>query len=132
IARTLAQGLQQVLGRTVVVENKAGAGGQIAAQTLKNSAPDGTTLFMSNSHSVAMIPLTVRNPGFDTAKDFIPVALNAINPDVLAVNPRVVGQDRTSLQAFAAWAKANPGQANVGVPAPASAPDFAVGVIGKA
>lgn len=132
IARHLAQGLQQELGRNVVVENKAGAGGQIAAQTLKAAKPDGTTLFLSNSHTVAMIPLTINNPGYDTNKDFAAVAMVAINPDVFVLNTTVIGNPNAGLKDFAAWVKANPNRGNVGVPAPASAPDFAVGVIAKA
>lgn len=132
IARQLAQGLQQELGRNVVVENKPGAGGQIAAQILKSAKPDGSTLFLSNSHTVAMIPLTLNNPGFDTGKDFVGVGMVAINPDVLVVNTTAIGQPNASLKDFATWVKANPSKGNVGVPAPASAPDFAVGVLAKA
>ena len=132
IARHLAQGLQQELGRNVVVENKPGAGGQIAAQALKAARPDGSTLFLSNSHTVAMIPLTQQNPGFDTARDFAPVGLVAVNPDVMAVSTAVLGTTGTGLRVFAQWARANPGKASVGVPAPASAPDFAVGLVGRA
>lgn len=132
IARQLALGLQQELGRSVVVENKPGAGGQIAAQTLKGAKPDGNTLFLSNSHTVAMIPLTLNNPGFDTAKDFIPVAMVAVNPDVFVINTMLVGNPNAGMKEFAAWVKAIPGKGNVGVPAPASAPDFAVGVVAKA
>lgn len=132
IARHLAQGLQQELGRSVVVENRPGAGGQIAAQALKAARPDGNTLFVSNSHTVAMIPLTLQNPGFDTAKDFAPVGLVAINPDVMAVSTALLGTTGSGLRVFAQWARANPTKANVGVPAPASAPDFAVGLVGRA
>jgi len=131
VARSLAAELAPLLRRTIVVENRAGAGGQIAAVALKGSAPDGNTLFLSNSHTVSMIPLTVRNPGFDPAKDFVPVSLVAISPDVLAVNVKVVGE-KGGLREFAEWAKANPAKATVGVPAPASAPDFAVKLVGKA
>ncbi|WP_234263576.1 tripartite tricarboxylate transporter substrate-binding protein [Hydrogenophaga sp. NFH-34] len=132
IARLLAQGLQQELGRSVMVENKPGAGGQIAAQTLKGAKPDGTTLFLSNSHTVAMIPLTISNPGFDTAKDFAPVAMVAVNPDVFVLNTGVLGKPNAGLRDFAQWVAANPAKGNVGVPAPASAPDFAVGVVARA
>ena len=132
IARLLAAGMQQELGKTVVVDNRPGAGGQIAAQALKAARPDGLTLFLSNSHTVSMIPLTLTNPGFDTARDFAPVGLVAINPDVFAINPEVVGNPSAGLREFAQWAKANPGKGNVGVPAPASAPDFAVGVVAAA
>ena len=132
IARHLAQGLQQELGRNVLVENKPGAGGQIAAQALKVARPDGNTLFVSNSHTMAMIPLTVLNPGFDPARDFAPVGLVAINPDLMAVSTVLLGNQVSGLRVLAQWAKANPDKASVGVPAPASAPDFAVGIVGHA
>jgi tripartite-type tricarboxylate transporter receptor subunit TctC len=132
IARHLALGMQQELGRSVVVENRPGAGGQIAAQALKAAKPDGATIFLSNSHTVSMIPLTLLKPGFDTVKDFAPIGLVAINPDVFAVNTTVLGNAQAGLKDFAQWAKSNPGKGNVGVPAPASAPDFAVGVVAKA
>ena len=132
IARHLAQGLQQELGRNVLVENKPGAGGQIAAQALKVARPDGNTLFVSNSHTMAMIPLTVLNPGFDPARDFAPVGLVAINPDLMAVSTALLGTKGSGLRVLAQWAKANPDKASVGVPAPASAPDFAVGIVARA
>jgi tripartite-type tricarboxylate transporter receptor subunit TctC len=132
IARQLAASLQQELGRTVLVENRPGAGGQIAAQALKAARPDGETLFLSNSHTVSMIPLTILKPGFEPAKDFAPVGLVAVNPDVFAVSATVPGSERMGLREFGQWAKAHPGQGNVGVPAQASAPDFAVGVVANA
>jgi len=125
LARHLANELSALLKRNVIVENRPGAGGQIAAAALKGAAPDGSTLFLTNSHTVSMIPLTVRNPGFEPGKDFAPVARVAISPDVLGVNVKVVGE-KGGLRELAEWAKANPGKASVGVPAPASAPDFAV------
>ena len=128
VARHLAQGMSEVLQRTVVVDNRPGAGGQIAAAALKAAAPDGNTLFLSNSHALAMIPLTVRQPGYDTAKDFAPVGLVAIANDVLAVNPAVVGEVK-NLKELVDWANAHPGKGSVGVPAPASDPDFGVRIL---
>lgn len=130
IARALAAELTGLLKRPVLVENRPGAGGQIAAVALRSAAPDGNTLFLTNSHTVSMIPLTVRSPGFEPAKDFAPVSLVAISPDVLAVNVKLVGE-RGGLREFMAWARANPAAASIGVPAPASAPDFAVKMMGK-
>lgn len=128
VARHLAQGLSDVLQRNVVVDNRPGAGGQIAANALKAAAPDGNTLFLSNSHALAMIPLTVRQPGYETLKDFAPVGMVAIANDVLAVNPAVVGDVRT-LKGLVDWANANTGKGSVGVPAPASDPDFGVRIL---
>jgi tripartite-type tricarboxylate transporter receptor subunit TctC len=130
LARHFAAELGPLLRRNVIVENRPGAGGQIAAAALKAAAPDGNTLFLTNSHTVSMIPLTVRNPGFDPARDFVPVARVAISPDVLGVNTKIVG-DRGGLRELADWARANPGKASVGVPAPASAPDFAVRMLAR-
>jgi tripartite-type tricarboxylate transporter receptor subunit TctC len=130
LARHLAAELSPLLKRSVIVDNRPGAGGQIAAAALKAAAPDGSTLFLTNSHTVSMIPLTIRNPGFDTAKDFVPVARVAISPDVLGVNVKAVGASG-GLRELAAWAKSHPGKASVAVPAPASAPDFGVRMMAK-
>jgi tripartite-type tricarboxylate transporter receptor subunit TctC len=133
IARHLALVMQQELGgRSVLVENKPGAGGQLAAQALKAAKPDGQTLFLANSHAISMIPLTVANPGYEAAKDFAPVALVAVNPDVFVISPQAVGAPVAGLREFAQWSKANPGKGNVGIPAPASAPEFAVSLISRA
>lgn len=129
-ARHLAKELAEEFKRPVVVDNRAGAGGQIAARTLKTAKPDGTTLFFSNSHAIAMIPLTMKSPGYKPLEDFLPIGLVAIAPDVMVVSHAVVGKV-SSLREFGEWAKANPDQANVGVPAPASAPEFAVGLISR-
>jgi tripartite-type tricarboxylate transporter receptor subunit TctC len=131
VGRVLAQGLQQELGRTVVVENRPGGGGVIAAQALKTAKPDGSTLFLTNNHTTAMVPHTVANPGFDAFKDFTSVGLVATNPNFFIINPAVTGPNVNSVKDFVAWAKANPTRANIGVPAPASAPEFSVTVMGQ-
>src|SRR5512133_2817821 len=74
IARVLADKLKDQLGTNIIVENRAGAGGQIAAQALKAAPADGTTLFLSHDHTISILPLVVKNPGFDPAQDFVPVA----------------------------------------------------------
>ena len=63
IARILGERLKDELGQTVVVENKPGAGGQIAAQALKAAPADGTTLFLSHDHTITILPLVMQNPG---------------------------------------------------------------------
>jgi tripartite-type tricarboxylate transporter receptor subunit TctC len=131
VARLLAQGMQGELGRTVVVENRAGAGGQIAAQALKGARPDGTTIFLTLSHTTAMIPLTTLNPGYDTARDFVQVGIVGTFPNFFIINPAVVGPAVNSLPDFIAWTKAHPTRGNVGAPAPASAPEFSVAVLSQ-
>ena len=129
IARTLADKLKDQLGMPVVVENKAGAGGQLAAQALKAAAPDGLTLFLSHDHTISILPLVVKAPGFDPAKDFVPVAGFATFVNALAVSG---GTPAKSVAEYVAWVKSQGGgKGTVGVPAPASTPEFLVGVIGK-
>src|SRR5690625_5459166 len=77
-ARILAEGMSKALDRPVVVENRPGAGGQLAANALKQAAPDGGTVFLSNSHALSMIPLTIREPGYETLEDFTAVGLVSI------------------------------------------------------
>lgn len=128
IARTLADKLKDQLGVPVLVDNRAGAGGQIAAQTLKAAAPDGTTFFLSHDHTISILPLVVKNPGFDPAKDFVPVAGFATFVNALALSG---GTPAKSVDEYVAWVKAQGGKDTVGVPAPASTPEFLVKVIGQ-
>jgi tripartite-type tricarboxylate transporter receptor subunit TctC len=129
IARTLADRLKDELGATVVVENKPGAGGQLAAQALKASPPDGTTVFISHDHTVTILPLVMKNPGFDPARDFVPVAGFASFVNAFALSP---GTPAKSLGDYVGWVKAQgQGKGVVGVPAPASTPEFLVKVLGE-
>lgn len=132
VGRVLAEGLQAELGRIVVVDNRPGAGGQIAAQALKTAKPDGNTLFLTNSHTTAMIPLTTRTPGYDPAKDFSAVGLVATNPNFFMVSTTLVADGVKTMKDFAQWSKADSTRGNVGVPASASAPEFAVMVLSQA
>lgn len=127
IARVLADKLKDELGHPVLVENRGGAGGQIAAQALKTAAPDGTTVFISHDHTISILPLTLKNPGFDPARDFVPVAGFATFVNVLALSPATPGKDFPD---FVAQVKARGGKSAVGVPAPASVPEFLVKLIG--
>lgn len=128
IARVLAEALQASLGTTVLVDTRPGAGGQIAAQALKAAAPDGTTLFVSHDHTISILPLVMKNPGFDPAKDFVPVAGFATFANALALSG---GTPATSLPEYIAWLKKQGGQGSVGVPAPASVPEFLVKLLGE-
>lgn len=129
IARILAEKLKDPLGSAVVVENKAGAGGQIAAQALKAAAPDGATLFLSHDHTISILPLVVKNPGFDSAKDFVAVGGFATFVNALALSG---GTPAKSVAEYVDWVRGTgAGKGTVGVPAPASVPEFAVKVIGE-
>lgn len=130
IARVLAEALKDELGgATVLVENKPGAGGQLAAQALKAAAPDGNTLFLSHDHSISILPQVVKTPGFDPAKDFVPVAGFASFVNAFAVSG---GTPARSFNDYVAWVRsAGGGKGAVGVPAPASVPEFLVKVVGE-
>ncbi len=128
IARTLADKLKDQLGVPVLVDNKAGAGGQLAAQALKAAAPDGNTFFLSHDHTISILPQVVKNPGFDPAKDFVPVAGFATFVNALALSG---GTPAKSVNEYVAWVRSmGAGKGTVGVPAPASTPEFLVKVIG--
>ena len=86
IARTLADKLKDQLNQTVLVDNRAGAGGQIAAQVLKAAPADGITVFISHDHTISILPLVIKNPGYDPARDFVPVAGFATFVNALAVS----------------------------------------------
>ncbi|MEO6409173.1 MAG: Bug family tripartite tricarboxylate transporter substrate binding protein [Burkholderiaceae bacterium] len=129
IARLLAERLKDELGATVVVENKPGAGGQLAAQALKASPADGSTFFISHDHTISILPLVMKNPGFDSARDFVPVAGFATFVNAFAVSP---GTPAKTLPEYVAWIQGNgQGKGVVGVPAPASTPEFLVKLLGE-
>jgi len=128
IARIFADKLKDQLGTSVVVENKAGAGGQLAAQALKAAPADGSVLFLTHDHTVSILPLVVKNPGFEPAKDFVAVAGFATFVNALAVSG---GTPAKSVNEYVAWVKSQGNKGNVGVPAPASVPEFLVRVIGE-
>ena len=129
VARTLAEKLKDELGVPVVVENKPGAGGQIAAQTLKASPADGTVLFLSHDHTISILPLVMKNPGYDSATDFVPVAGFATFVNAFAVSG---GTPAKTFNEYVAWIKTQQaGKGSVGIPAPASTPEFLVKVVGE-
>jgi tripartite-type tricarboxylate transporter receptor subunit TctC len=127
VARILAEKLKDELGSTVVVENKPGAGGQLAAQALKAAPADGTVLFLSHDHTISILPLVVKNPGYEPSKDFAPVAGFATFVNAYAVSG---GTPAKTFSEYVAWVKAQGGKGAVGIPAPASTPEFLVKVVG--
>lgn len=128
IARILAEPMKDALGVPVMVDNKAGAGGQLAAQALKAAPADGTVLFLSHDHSISILPQVMKAPGFDPATDFVPIAGFATFVNALAVSG---GTPAQGYKDYVQWVKAQGGKGNVGVPAPASVPQFLVQVLGQ-
>jgi tripartite-type tricarboxylate transporter receptor subunit TctC len=87
VARVLAEGLAKELGQSVIVENRPGANGGIAAQAVAKSAPDGTTLWLSSAGAMVMNPALYDSLSYDVPRDFAPVSLVVNNVEVLVVNP---------------------------------------------
>jgi tripartite-type tricarboxylate transporter receptor subunit TctC len=96
VARMVAQKVGEALGQSVVVENKPGAGGNIAAQQVKRAAPDGYTL-LATSVAFAVNPSLYANAGYDALRDFAPVALGASTPNIIAVHPSVPANNLAEL-----------------------------------
>ena len=111
VARQLAQKLSDAWGQSVVVENKPGAGGNIGADLVAKSPPDGYTLLMTSGSIVAANPFMYKDMGFDPAKDLAPITNVASGPQVLVINKDIPAK---SLQEFIAYAKANPKKINFG------------------
>ncbi|HEY1091603.1 MAG TPA: Bug family tripartite tricarboxylate transporter substrate binding protein [Burkholderiaceae bacterium] len=121
VARLLANKLKNELGTTVVVDNRPGAGGQIAAEFVKNAPADGTTILLANTHMMVTLPLTSKSVRYDPLKDFVPLGRVVSFTDAVAVASSVPA---TSLAQWIALARADAGQANYGVPAAGSIPQF--------
>ena len=107
LARLYAQKLGDAFGQTIIVENKAGAGGNIAGEAVARAAPDGYTLTISNSAVHATNPALYGKLPFDTLKDFSHITLLATAPNMLVVNSKIPVNNMAELIAYA---KANPGK----------------------
>jgi tripartite-type tricarboxylate transporter receptor subunit TctC len=111
VARVIAQRLQQELGQSVIVENKTGAGGVIAADYVAKSAPDGYTLFMTSTGPQTISPSLMAKIPYDPIKDFAPISNVQSNALVLLVNPSLPVKNVKELIALA---KREPGKLNFG------------------
>ena len=109
LARATAQKLTETLGQSFVVENRAGAAGNIGAELVAKSPPDGYTMLMGTVGTHAINPSLYAKMPYDHVKDFVPVVLVAGVPNVLVVHPSVPAN---SVQELIAYAKANPGKLN--------------------
>jgi tripartite-type tricarboxylate transporter receptor subunit TctC len=111
IARAYGEALSQALGQPVVIDNKPGANGNIAAATVARAAPDGYTLLASGGSTLNLNPFLYNELPFDPVKSFSPITLTARTNFILVVHPKL-GVD--SLEAFIAFAKAHPRTLNYG------------------
>jgi len=110
-ARLLAQALQDALGQTFVVENKAGAGGLISATAVARARPDGYTLMLATSSTHSAAPSLFKSVPYDPIRDFTPIARIGSFPSFIAVNP---GLPIASMTELVAYARANPGKLSYG------------------
>jgi tripartite-type tricarboxylate transporter receptor subunit TctC len=106
-ARAFSSRLAERRGQPVVVENRPGANGQLAARMLARAAPDGHTMMVGSIGVFALNAVLYRNPGYDPVADFAPVTLAVTTPNVLVVNPQVAPVN--DLAELVAWMKARPG-----------------------
>ncbi len=120
-ARLIADKMSSTMGASVIVENRPGAGGRIAAQAVKDAAPDGNLLMLVPLAVMVVQPVVFKSIKYDTTKDFTPIGNAATFPLALTVSN---GTPAKTLQELIAWIKANPQQANYGSPATGSLPHF--------
>jgi len=110
-ARLLADRLGQILGQTVLIDYKAGAGGTVGAQEVMRANPDGHTIMLANTGVMVINPAVYGKLPYATLRDFVPIARTAMQPLALLVNPSVPVQ---TLPEFLAYLKARPGKVNYG------------------
>ena len=108
IARTIGVELSKIWGQPVIVENRPGAGGNIAGAVVAKSAPDGYTLFMGSTGPLSVNSSLYKRMPFDQMKDFTPISLVADVPNMLVINPKALPV--SSFKDFMALLKANPGK----------------------
>lgn len=128
LARMYGEALADAIGASVVVDNKPGAGGQIAAQALKAATPQSNSLMFAVDHQVVMLPLVTKTPGFDVKKDMVPVGRIVNFFTCLAVPANSPAKD---LNGYIEAARKTPELANIAIPAPGSQPHFLTYVLGQ-
>ncbi len=122
LARSVGQKLNEAWGQPVIVENRAGANGNIGANLVAKSPADGYTLLLTDVGALAISPSVIPDLPFDPAKDFAPVVLISYSPHVLGVHPSVPAK---TVKELIALAKSRPGQLNFATAGVGSAPHLA-------
>ncbi|MDM0085955.1 MULTISPECIES: Bug family tripartite tricarboxylate transporter substrate binding protein [unclassified Variovorax] len=128
VARIVGDKLAAKLGVPVVVDNKPGAGGRLAAQQVKATPANQNVLMLANPAVMVVAPLVFKDNGYDAERDFVPVSHVNDYDFALAVSPTLPVRELSHLLA---WMRANPNQANVGVPATGSLPHFFALMVGE-
>jgi tripartite-type tricarboxylate transporter receptor subunit TctC len=127
LGRMAADWLARRTGRTVVVENRTGAGGNVALEQVSKAEPDGHTLLVATNGAITINRALLRKDPIDTLTDIVPVAPLAGFPQILAINSKVPAR---TAQEFIALAKAKPRTINYGSAGPGSTPHLAVALFG--
>ncbi|MFZ2737653.1 MAG: tripartite tricarboxylate transporter substrate binding protein [Burkholderiaceae bacterium] len=122
LARSLGLKLTESWGQPVVVENRAGANGNVGADHVAKSAPDGYTLLLSDVGALAINPSVYPNMPYDPVRDFAPVNMVSYSPHVLGVHPSVPANN---VKELIDYAKANPGKLNFAISGTGGAPHLA-------
>ena len=130
LCRRVATKMAPDYAKTAVVENKTGAGGQIAVQFVKEARPDGMTLLQTPTSILTIYPHIYKKLPYDPLVDLTPVSIACVFDFGFAVGPAVPLSVKT-VPEFLAWAKANPLGANFGSPAAGSTPHFIGALLGK-
>ncbi len=131
VGRRVADKLHPVYSKTAIVENKTGAGGQIAVQAVKGAAPDGATMLLTPTSPLSLHLYTYKKLPYDPVQDLVPVSAAAQFDYALAVGPMVPAAVKT-VPEFLAWCKANPTLANFGSAGAGSAANFIGAALAKA
>jgi len=129
VAREVAEALRTSLSRTVIVENRTGAGGRLAVAAVKAAAPDGNTMLLTPSSIMTLYPSVLNKLAYDTQADFAPVSTVCLSTNALAVGMHVPVR---TMAEFIAWCKANPKDAIYASPGAGSAPHFLGAQVAKA
>ena len=111
VGRVIADKMSQLLGQSIVVDNRAGAGGTFGTKIVAKSDPDGYTILLGYTGTLAIGPSLYKNVGYDPRKDFAPIGMIGNAPNSLVVNPSFPAKTVAELIAYA---KANPGKVNFG------------------
>jgi tripartite-type tricarboxylate transporter receptor subunit TctC len=111
VGRTVADKMSEILGQQIVVDNRGGAGGTVGTRAVAKSPPDGYTILLGYTGTLAIGPTLYKNPGYDPRKDFAPIGMIGHAPNSLVVHPLTPAK---TVQELVAFAKKNPGKVNYG------------------
>src|SRR5258705_8877706 len=111
VARIVADKMNEALGQSIVIDNRGGAGGTVGSRAVAKSAPDGYTILLGYTGTLAIGPTLYKSAGYDPRKDFAPIGMIGHAPNSLVVHPSTPAK---SVQELIAYAKKNPGKVNYG------------------